>query len=96
MEVMGILVRGKDGNEYLLGAAKRATGKTIGPFIKRRDGSTWTSLEETRNASGVIREQLLDVSEEKLKNHDDHVKRAVMEALSAFLEDFLKTARWGG
>lgn len=95
MRVEGILIKGHDGNEYLLGSGKRATGKTSGPFISRRDGNNWTRLEETRDASKTIREQLLAIRD-PLGTHDEHVKQAVTQALSTFLMEFLKTARWGG
>ena len=95
MVVKGILIEGKDGQEYLLGSGPRARGKTEGPFIKRRDGNQWTPLERERIASEMIREQLLGYPN-SIGTHDEHVKQAVLCALSDFLDQFLKTARWGG
>ncbi len=95
MKVKGILVEGRDGKEYLIGVGQRVHGRGEGPALSRRNGEAWTRLEETREASKTVREQLLDISE-SIGSKDTHIKEAVLAAVSIFLMDFFASARWGG
>ena len=96
MRVKGILVEGKDGNEYLLGIGLRESGRQKErPTIWQRTGGKWVSLEETREASVTIRDQLgLTAPLQPGLTHDEHVKWAVLESLSAFTTTFFADARW--
>jgi hypothetical protein len=96
IKVRGILVEGEDRREYLLGIGERKTGKQKErPTLWRRDGTGWTSLEQTREASATIRDQL-DMRNPPRPGltHDEHVKWAVLESLSAFVKQFFASARW--
>lgn len=96
VKVKGILVEGKDGKEYLLGIGERKAGKQKErPTIWRRTGNGWVSVEETRDASASIREQLgLNVPLQPGLTHDEHVKWAVLESSALFLKTFFADARW--
>jgi hypothetical protein len=97
MKVMGILVEGKDGKEYLLGIGPRATGRqrerpTL--WLRAATGK-FVSLEQTRDASRTIREQLgVKAPLQPGLTHDEHVKWAVLEAATGFLKTFFADARW--
>jgi len=96
MQVKGILVQGKDGREYLVGIGPRTAGKQKErPTIWRLDPSGWTSLEETREASSTIRQQLgLTAPLQPGLTHDEHVKWAVLEGMSDLMTTFFGNARW--
>jgi hypothetical protein len=96
MEVRGILVEGKSGELYLLGIGPRSTGvQSERPTIWRVENSSFTSLEETRSASSTIRDRLdLSISLAAGMTHDEHIKWAVLQAISAFLTKFFSGVRW--
>ena len=96
MEVKGILVRGTDGQEYLVGIGPRATGvQTERPTIWRVTGASFESLEETRTASSTIRDRLeLQSPPQSGQTHDEHVKQAAIEAVAGFLTQFFQGSRW--
>lgn len=53
------------------------------------------SLEETREGSKTIREQLQLVKRlQPGDTHDEHVKWAVLEAVDTLLKEFFGNARW--
>ena len=60
MNVKGILVEGRDGQEYLLGFARRPTGELSGPPTLSRRGSdgTFQVYEDLQEASRVAASQL--------------------------------------
>ncbi len=96
MDIRGILVEGKAGELYLLGIGPRSKGvQQERPTIWRVEGCSFVSLEETRTASATIRERL-DLSSGLAPGmtHDEHVKWAVLEAMSGFLSRFFSGVRW--
>ena len=55
----------------------------------------YESLEETRTASVTIRDQFdLPVTLVAGQTHDEHVKQAVLEGISAFIKKFFGEVRW--
>jgi hypothetical protein len=96
MKVRGLLVEGKNGEEYVLGIGPRSSGiQRQRPTIWRVDSARYEPLEKSRAASSTIRDRL-DLAA-KLKpglTHDDHVKWAVLEALSKFTTQFFSGCRW--
>lgn len=96
MKVKGLLVEGKNGEEYLLGVGPRATGvQKERPTIWRVTGAQYESLEETRAASPTIRDRLdLNFPLQPGFTHDEHVKWAVIEGLRTFLVEFFAGVRW--
>ncbi len=97
MKVRGLLVEGKNGEEYLLGIGPRASGvQTERPTIWRVQGAQYDSLEKDRLASSTIRDRLDLAAQLKATEftHDEHIKWAVIEALQKFLLQFFAGVRW--
>lgn len=96
MNVRGILVDAADGHTYLLGIGPRIGGaQTERPTVWRVTGASYQSLEETRSASGTIRDQFnLAVPLVPGLTHDEHVKQAVLEAITGFMKKFFGKSRW--
>ena len=95
MNIKGVLVDGNDGHTYLLGIGPRTGGNQAErPTIWRVTGARYESLEETRSASSTIRDAFELPDLQPGMRHDDHVKRAMIEAISALLRKFFEKARW--
>jgi hypothetical protein len=97
MKVLGVLVEGADGKQYLLGTAPRQNGRqTERPTISRRaDDGTFISLELTREGSATIREKLgMQPPLMPGLTHDEHVKYALLESVARLQKDFFADARW--
>jgi hypothetical protein len=60
MNVRGILVEGRDGQEYLLGFERQPTGQLTGPPVlsRRAPDGTFQVYEDLREASRVAMSQL--------------------------------------
>lgn len=96
MKVRGILVDASDGHTYLLGIGPRSGGaQAERPTVWRVSGAKYELLEETRTASVTVRDQFnLPVPLVAGLTHDEHVKQAVLEGISAFIKKFFGEVRW--
>jgi len=96
MKVKGILVDANDGRTYLLGIGPRTSGaQAERPTVWRVSGASYESLEESRSASVTIRDHFdLSVPLVPGLTHDEHVKQAVLEGISAFVKKFFGEVRW--
>lgn len=96
MKVRGLLVEGKNGEEYLLGIGSRDVGvQKQRPTIWRVEGARYEALEKTRAASSTIRDRLDPAAPLRAGfTHDDHIKWVVIEALQKFLLQFFGAVRW--
>lgn len=96
MKLRGILIEAGDGLTSLLGIGPRTGGaRAERPTVWRVSGASYESLEGTRSASVTIREQFdLPVQLVPGLTHDEHVKQAVPEGVSAFIRKFFGGVRW--
>jgi hypothetical protein len=60
MNVKGLLVEGRDGQEYLLGFRRQSTGQLMGPptLSRRRPGGAFEPIDDLREASRIAASQL--------------------------------------
>jgi len=71
--------------------ALKLNAPLFGAWVERN----YESLEETRTASVTIRDQFdLPVTLVAGQTHDEHVKQAVLEGISAFIKKFFGEVRW--
>src|SRR5438045_1121229 len=97
MKVLGVLVEGSDGKEYLLGTGARHNGRQAErPTISRREpDGQFISLELTREGSVTIREKLgFQPPLMPGLTHDEHVKYAFLESVTRLQKTFFADARW--